>query len=157
MSRPADTTTDAWRTQLEVWRAMTGPERVAKAFELTDAARAVTEAGIRHRHPEWSDEHVRDAMFDVLLGVELAAKVRRSRSTILGREVPMATAEDTILAKLEWAVAGESDRQLQDVARILAVSGASLDRAYLGRWVAQLGLDEAFERAQRLAGAEPDS
>ena len=77
---------------------------------------------------------------------------RRILASVFGRETPIATAEDTILAKLEWAVAGESDRQLRDVARILAVSGAALDRAYLGRWVTQLGLEESFERAEGLAG-----
>lgn len=75
---------------------------------------------------------------------------RRLNATILGREIPIATAEDTVIAKLEWAVAGESERQLRDVARILAVSGDSLDRAYLARWLTQLGLEDAFLRAEAL-------
>lgn len=76
---------------------------------------------------------------------------RRLHATVLGREIPIATAEDMVIAKLEWAVAGESDRQLRDVARILAVSGDSLDRAYLARWLAELGLEEAFRRAEDMA------
>ena len=79
MSRLRDTTPEAWRVQLEILRRMTGPERVAKAFEMSDAARSVSEAGIRHRHPEWSDEQVRDALLDLLLGEKLANAVRRSR------------------------------------------------------------------------------
>ena len=75
-------------------------------------------------------------------------------ATILGREVPIATAEDTVIAKLEWAVAGESERQLRDVARILAVSGDSLDRAYLAGWLTQLGLKDAFLRAEALERAD---
>jgi hypothetical protein len=41
---------------------MSGPQRVARAMEMADAARALTESGIRHRHPEWSDSQVRDAV-----------------------------------------------------------------------------------------------
>lgn len=79
---------------------------------------------------------------------------RRLNATVLGRDVPIATAEDTIIAKLEWAVAGESERQLRDVARILAVSGDSLDRAYLAQWLTQLDLEAAFLRAEALARAD---
>ena len=55
------------------------PERVAKAFELSGAARATSEAGIRHRHPDWSDEQVHEALMELLLGRELTRAVRRSR------------------------------------------------------------------------------
>ena len=41
---------------------------------------------------------------------------RRTLTKILGMDVPTATAEDTIIAKLEWAKLGASDRQLEDVA-----------------------------------------
>lgn len=76
---------------------------------------------------------------------------RRISAQLFGRSTPIATAEDTIIAKLEWAVAGESDRQLRDVARIVAVSGDSLDRTYLDEWIGQLGLEDAWHRAEVLA------
>lgn len=76
---------------------------------------------------------------------------RRLHASVFGRETPIATAEDTIIAKLEWAVAGESERQFRDVARILSVSGDSLDRAYLARWLSELGLEDAFDRAGALS------
>ena len=76
---------------------------------------------------------------------------RRIVARVLDRDTPLATAEDTIISKLEWAVAGESERQLRDVARILAVSGSTLDRTYLERWIAQLGLEEAFGRADGMS------
>lgn len=79
MTRPADTSQEDWSVQLAVLRRMSGPERVAKAFEMSEAARAVTEAGIRYRHPEWSDEQVRDGLMALLLGEELARAVRESR------------------------------------------------------------------------------
>jgi len=64
--------------------------------------------------------------------------------------VPIATAEDTIIAKLEWAKQSASERQLIDVAGILSVRSTTLDRAYIERWVRDLGLDEPWQRAQAL-------
>jgi hypothetical protein len=43
-------------------------------------------------------------------------------------DVPTATAEHTIIAKLEWAKLGASDRPLDDVAGILRVRGADRRR-----------------------------
>jgi hypothetical protein len=77
---------------------------------------------------------------------------RRTVTRILGVEVATATAEDTIIAKLEWAKEGGSDRQLEDVAGILRIGGATLDRAYVERWVDELGLAELWERAKHVAG-----
>lgn len=79
MVRPADTTVEAWEVQLEILRRMSGPDRVAMAFDMTDAARALTEAGIRHRHPDWDEGQVKDALMELLLGPGLANAVRGSR------------------------------------------------------------------------------
>lgn len=46
---------------------------------------------------------------------------RRTITKILGMDVSTATAEDTIIAKLEWTKLGASDRQLEDVPGILRV------------------------------------
>ena len=75
---------------------------------------------------------------------------RRCPGNVLGTEVSIATAEDTVLAKLEWAVKAESERQLRDVAGVLAVS-QNLDVEYLEHWVRELDLHDVWERAQRLA------
>jgi hypothetical protein len=65
-------------------------------------------------------------------------------------QVALATAEDTIVSKLEWAKkAGGSERQLADVRGILVVKGAALDRAYIERWAADLGVLELWQRANR--------
>lgn len=72
---------------------------------------------------------------------------RRSEQDILGVVVPTATAEDTVIAKLEWSKQGASDRQLRDVSGILRVGGDNIDRAYIARWVAALGLEDQWERA----------
>ena len=73
---------------------------------------------------------------------------RRELATIEDAQIFVATAEDTIVAKLEWAGAGESERQLRDVAGILELRGSTLDLAYIERWVAELGLHAGWERAK---------
>jgi hypothetical protein len=73
---------------------------------------------------------------------------RRTTTKILGMDVPTATAEDTVIAKLEWAKLGASDRQLEDVAGILRVRGSDLDFDYIERWVTELGLDEPWRRVR---------
>lgn len=56
---------------------------------------------------------------------------RRERATVLGVDVYIASAEDVVLTKLEWAsVDGGSERQLRDVRGILAAHG-DLDQDYL--------------------------
>jgi hypothetical protein len=70
---------------------------------------------------------------------------RRQPAALPGELAFVASAEDTIIAKLEWARAGESERQLRDVASILAVSGEHLDHEYLRRWVNELGLGEMWD------------
>lgn len=71
---------------------------------------------------------------------------RRQRTELLGSEVWIATAEDTIVAKLEWARAGDSERQLRDVAAIVSTVGEELDRGYIGRCVEQLSLADLWDR-----------
>lgn len=66
---------------------------------------------------------------------------RRQRSELVpGLSVSLATAEDTILAKLEWAKkAGEYEKQLKDVAGVLDVR-KDLNRDYVARWARELGV-----------------
>lgn len=79
---------------------------------------------------------------------------RRIPAQILGTQAWIASPEDTIIAKLEWAATGGSDRQLADVAAVLDIGGESLDRAYIERWVAGLGLLPAWRRARGLGGTD---
>lgn len=72
---------------------------------------------------------------------------RRQPVELLGTTAYVATAEDTIIAKLEWPLAGESERQLRDVASIVSVVGDKLDQQYLQRWIADLGLGDLWESA----------
>jgi hypothetical protein len=76
----------------------------------------------------------------------------------LGQDDPVsiyvASAEDTVLAKLQWyrEGGGASDRQWTDVLGVLKVQGVTLDRAYLEEWARELGLTDLLRRALDDAG-----
>ena len=79
---------------------------------------------------------------------------RRTAAEI--EQVPLfaATAEDTIISKMEWGKLGGSSRQIEDVAGILQVRGEELDRIYIEKWVHELGLTSQWQRARQAAGLE---
>jgi hypothetical protein len=76
---------------------------------------------------------------------------RRRHVDMEGVSLFVASAEDMIVAKLEWAKLGESQRQIEDAAGILKMRGDSLDYPYLDKWVRELGLAEQWKHAQRIA------
>jgi hypothetical protein len=78
---------------------------------------------------------------------------RRLAVDLFGVQLFIASPEDVLLAKLEWAKAGESVRQLEDCANILRACWDELDRSYLEHWVAQLGLEGQWQHAKKMAAA----
>jgi hypothetical protein len=71
---------------------------------------------------------------------------RRKPGLVGTQSVEFATAEDTILRKLLWSrEMGGSERQLEDVLRIIRVQGAALDLPYLRRWAAELDVVDLLE------------
>jgi hypothetical protein len=78
---------------------------------------------------------------------------RRVRANLEGLSLYIATAEDVLLAKLEWAKLGGSQRQIEDVIGLLEVRASELDLVYVQRWVAALGLAAEWAAARR--GARP--
>ena len=77
---------------------------------------------------------------------------RRREAEVLGTNVTIASAEDVILSKLEWAKMAGSERQITDVAGILRTQGADIDVEYVERWVAVLGVQSEWERVSAEAG-----
>lgn len=70
---------------------------------------------------------------------------RRATRVAFGVTLNIASAEDVVLAKLEWAArSGGSERQLRDVRGILAAPGQNLDRVYLERWAQELGVADVL-------------
>ena len=72
---------------------------------------------------------------------------RRREAELLGTTVYIASAEDVILSKLEWAKMAGSERQIADAAGVLRTQGTDLDVEYVKRWVAVLGVQSEWERA----------
>ena len=71
---------------------------------------------------------------------------RRVRVTLFGEPAWITTAEDSILHKLVWNKITPSDRQLSDAAGVVAVQGAKLDRAYLGKWAEALQVSSELDQ-----------
>ena len=86
-------------------------------------------------------------------GAFYAEELRRRQKQVLGGvPVDMATAEDTVIAKLQWSHAsGTSEVQLRDIVGILRLRATELDVAYIERWVDELELRDQWARAQSLA------
>lgn len=71
-----------------------------------------------------------------------------------GARVPVSTAEDIILRKLEWYVrsGGVLERQLRDVVGVMKVRREELDRAYLRAWSRTLQVEEVLDECLEDAG-----
>ena len=85
---------------------------------------------------------------------------RRTPAAVsLGRkefiDVPVASAEDTLLSKLVWFRAGGevSDRQWHDIRGIVEIKREQLDRAYLRLWAAHLKVEDLLDRVLAQSGA----
>jgi len=62
--------------------------------------------------------------------------------------VPINTAEDVVLSKLEWAKTSGSERQLGDAAGVIEAWGERLDWEYLLRWAEKLSVSDLLEKAR---------
>jgi hypothetical protein len=66
-------------------------------------------------------------------------------------EIAMVTAEDLIVAKLEWTKRGGSARQIEDAAGILKMRSDDLDHEHIREWVRTLDLTAEWKEACRIA------
>jgi len=85
---------------------------------------------------------------------QFSRRQRKSVGHAPALDLFFASAEDTVLAKLEWYKkgGGVSDRQWRDLLGVLKVQAASLDQAYLTRWAGELGVADLLDRALDEAG-----
>ncbi|MBA3259742.1 MAG: hypothetical protein H0T68_09790 [Gemmatimonadales bacterium] len=81
------------------------------------------------------------------------AMERRRGISIAGANIWVAPIEYVILRKLEYYRMASSDRHLNDIAAMRRISGATIDRAALARWIEQLGLEPEW----RMIGQEPNA
>jgi hypothetical protein len=77
---------------------------------------------------------------------------RKKELSVFGMKLAVASLEDTIIAKLEWAkLSGGSSRQLEDVAELARIAGSTLDSGYVAEWVKRLGLEAEWAAASDMA------
>jgi hypothetical protein len=112
------------------------------------------------------EAHKRQSLFNVIdlaTGWKIDLIMRKSRAFSqeeFGRRQPVhaqglplfiASAEDIVIAKLEWSKLAQSQRQIEDVAAILRLRWESLNRPYLERWISELNLNEEWSDAKRMS------
>jgi hypothetical protein len=85
---------------------------------------------------------------------QFARRQKKSVGQTAPLELFFASAEDTVLAKLDWYRQGGcvSDRQWRDLLGVLKVKASALDRSYLVHWAGELGVTHLFHRALDEAG-----
>lgn len=76
---------------------------------------------------------------------------RRKASNALGTRLFVASPEDVLIAKLEWAKLAESERQIEDAAGIIRTQGQDLDTNYIEYWTEKLGLQPQWHLAKTKA------
>ncbi len=77
---------------------------------------------------------------------------RRRRVSLHDVPLFVASAEDVVISKLEWAKLAQSRRQIEDAGAILKVRKDALDHAYLEKWVGDLELKKERDDARHAAG-----
>lgn len=77
-----------------------------------------------------------------------AEEFRRRLPVVIGGVATyVASAEDTILSKLEWSHRSGSERQMHDVVAVIQVQRQHLDLDYLEHWATELGIAEPLHEA----------
>ncbi len=74
---------------------------------------------------------------------------RRQPAFYLGENRWFASAEDTILAKLEWSKMAGSERQFSDALNVAKLQKEELDHAYLETWARELDIADLLEKLFR--------
>lgn len=87
---------------------------------------------------------------------EFSRRIPEPFADLPGQKTYIATAEDTILSKLDWFRQGGfvSDQQWRDVLGILKVQEGMLDFAYLQKWAQELQVADLLKKALSDAGAQ---
>ena len=72
------------------------------------------------------------------------ARARRVRAGE-GWDASFSSPEDAIVKKMEFFRKGGSDKHLRDISGVLKTSGEQMDRAYIDKWAATLGLVDIWQ------------
>ena len=72
---------------------------------------------------------------------------RRRQVNLQGIPIFVASPEDVVISKLEWARLSQSQRQIEDAAAIIRSRWESLEREYLKKWIEDLHLSAEWNSA----------
>jgi hypothetical protein len=142
-TQDVDLVIDPDEASLDRFLADVDHERLYVPDEMArDAVRRRGQFNIIDYHSSWKiDLMIRgDEPFD------LTQFERRQPTSIDDVDLFVASAEDTVLAKLRRHRLGGSVRQLEDVAGVLAVMAGRLDEGYLDRWAGELEVRDLLDR-----------
>lgn len=81
----SDTSPEAERAQVELWRRMSPLEKLRAVTEISQAVQQLSLAGIRLRHPEASDRECMLRLAVLKLGRQLACHVYPAAARLSGR------------------------------------------------------------------------
>ncbi len=77
---------------------------------------------------------------------------RREKIDMEGFSLFVVSAEDLLLAKLEWSKASRSKRQIEDVTAVLKARKELLDFGYIEKWAQDLAIAEDWNQLRVAAG-----
>ena len=69
--RPLDTSIEAEKVQIEVFRRMAPEQRLKTAIQLCQTSRKLLAEGVRKRHPDYNAQQIKFAVLRLLLPYKL--------------------------------------------------------------------------------------
>lgn len=69
---------------------------------------------------------------------------RRQIFEVGNLQLSVVSPEDIVIAKLLWARAGQSERQLEDAAAVVRFQAENFDQSYVEKWVHRLELEQEW-------------
>jgi len=144
-----DLVVDLKRDQIDAFAAELRPDFYADSAMIREAFALGRAANLIHLRTAWkfdlfplqNDEYSRTGF-----ARRSFREVRPDGGEAI--ECAVASAEDTVLRKLEWYRAGgeTSEQQWNDLRGVCRAAGNKLDIEYLRRWAGHLGVGELLER-----------
>ena len=151
----ADIVADLHSDNIDAWIKALGVDFYADEVMIRDAIHHRSSFNLIHLKTMFKvDVFIRkERPFDQ---VQFDRRFEQVLATNPEQKAYMTTAEDLILAKLEWyRMGGEvSDRQWRDILGVLTVQAERLDQDYLRKWAGELGVVDLLLRAFKDIGVE---
>lgn len=77
---------------------------------------------------------------------------RREEVDLDGVQLFIVSAEDAVIAKLEWSKGSHSRRQIEDIVAVIRARRNVLDLAYIEKWTGELGIAAEWSAVRADAG-----